>query len=494
MFRFTGNDKDHGIVDALNRSQAVIEFTADGQVISANDNFLETMGYKLAELKGRHHSLFCDADYVASPDYKAFWRDLAAGEFKSAEFKRFRRDGQAVWLQATYNPIRDHSGRVVRVVKFASDITQAKRQALDDGGKIRAIYRSQAVIEFTPQGEILTANDNFLKSIGYELREIAGQPHRMLCQSDYVASHDYDHLWAQLRAGNFQAGEFKRLGKGQRVVHIQAAYNPIFDDTGAVVKVVKFAVDITALVEKRLRNEDLARGVNAELGLVIERINDADALAAGATSASSETASVVNAVAAASEELGQSVRMIAGSMDQARSRVEGVFRSTEEANRSAGELNQSAEAMSDIVQLIQGIASQINLLALNATIESARAGEAGRGFAVVASEVKTLAGQVANSTRTIAGEIGRMQSISGAVVDALSGISGDMTAVLANVTEVASAMNQQSAVTGEIAQNMQTAVTAVDEIAGSLDHIARTFSEVSQASEQVKLTVETLVA
>ncbi len=494
MLMLNSDSHEHRIVQALFASQAVIEFKPDGTIITANDTFLRAVGYTLAEVKGRHHSLFCDPAYVASDAYLAFWQDLGAGRFKSDEFKRFRKNKESFWLQATYNPLKDRHGRVTGVIKVATDITAAKRTAIDDAGKIEAIYLSQAVIEFTPTGEIITANAKFLSTFGYDLSEISGKSHRMLCEPEFAASPAYASLWQGLREGKFASGEYPRIGKGGKIIYIQAAYNPIKDDEGRVVKVVKFAVDVTALVEKRLRNERLAVGVHQDLGGVIGDIQRADSLAMRATSASSETTSTVNSVAAAAEELSQSVRQIASNMDLARASVETVFNAAETANASASELNSSAASMGDVVSLIEDIASQINLLALNATIESARAGEAGRGFAVVASEVKALANQTTGSTKRIAAEINRMQGISTGVVESLANISSATTVVLANVTEVASALSQQSSVTGEISVNMQSAVAAVGQIEASLQQISDTFSAVTTASEKVKQSVETLVA
>ncbi len=485
---------DSYLIEALKKSQAIIEFTPDGRILTANANFLDAVGYSEKEIAGQHHSLFCPPDYVTTPEYRAFWKDLAAGRFQAGEFKRLGKNGRIVWLQASYNPVSDASGKIVRVVKFAADITNAKMLSLDSGGKITALNRAQAIIEFTPQGEVLTANDNFLTALGYRLDEIQGRHHRLFCDEAYVRSPEYQQFWAALGRGDFQAAEYKRIGKGGREVYIQASYNPIIDDTGAVVKVVKFATDITESVRKRLRNETLSREINSELGDVVKQMVEATQMSAIASTASSETGSVVNSVAAASEELSASVRDISESMVHAQVNVTDIFKYAENANASANTLNESAASMNNIVTLIQDIAGQINLLALNATIESARAGEAGRGFAVVAAEVKSLANQAARSTHTISTEIGNMQAVTTEVVDALRLISSSMNSVLENIASIAGAIEQQNAVTVGISGNMQAAVTAVHDIEENLGRITSMFSKVAEASEHVKESVETLVA
>lgn len=481
-------------LDALNASQAVIEFKPNGEILTANNNFLTALGYSLDEIVGNHHRIFCEKDFVNSPDYSRFWANLGSGIFQAGEFKRFNKRGEAVWIQASYNPIKNDKGEVIKVVKFAADITDAKIASIDAKGKIDAINRSNAVIEFYPDGQIITANENFCGALGYSLSEIKGKHHRMFCDAKYTASPEYEQFWSDLRSGKFQAAEYKRFGKGGKEIYIQASYNPIFDDTGKVVKVVKFAVDTTDAVLKRLRNERLSTEINHDLGGVVGQVNKAAEMSNKAAAASTETGAIVNSVAAAAEEMSQSVKDISNNMLNAKNNVEGVFSYAESANKSADNLSNSAAQMNNIVTIIQDIAGQINLLALNATIESARAGEAGRGFAVVASEVKTLASQVSNSTQTIGAEISNMQSVSGEVVKSLSLISSSMNSVLENVASVASAIEQQNAVTVDISQNMQQAVGAVNEISTSLEEINSAFGMVAEASEKVKTDVESLVA
>ncbi|MFK7891316.1 MAG: PAS domain-containing protein, partial [Granulosicoccus sp.] len=237
--------ENQAMIDAIDRVQAVISFDLDGNVLHANDNFLNTLGYTLDEIQGKHHRMFCEQDYSSSLDYKLFWKNLAAGEFATGEFKRLGKDGEAVWISASYNPVFDDAGKPVKVIKYATDITQSKVKAADDAGKITAINRAQAVIEFDLDGVILHANDNFLNTVHYSLEEIKGKHHRMFCEPELVASREYTQFWEALGRGEFHAGEFLRLAKDGSDVWINASYNPIVDADGKPVKVVKYAVDIT---------------------------------------------------------------------------------------------------------------------------------------------------------------------------------------------------------------------------------------------------------
>ncbi len=240
-------------LEALSRSLAVIEFELDGTIVQANGNFLKTLDYTLEEIKGRHHSMFVDPAQVHSHEYREFWAALNRGEFRSGEFRRIGKGGKEVWIQASYNPILDKDGKAIRVVKFASDVTAAKLQWADFQGQLAAISKAQAVIEFNLDGTIRTANENFLKAVGYSLEEIQGKHHSMFVDPAYASSHEYRQMWDDLRAGKFKVDECKRFAKGGREFWIQASYNPIFDQNGRPFKVVKFATDVTAA---KLQNAD----------------------------------------------------------------------------------------------------------------------------------------------------------------------------------------------------------------------------------------------
>ena len=417
--------EDAGKISAIGRAQAVIEFDLDGTILSANDNFLAVMGYRLDEIQGRHHSMFIGPGERDSAAYREFWARLGRGEFQSAEYKRFGNGGKEVWILASYNPILDETGRPFKVVKFASDISAQKLTNANYAGQIEAIGKSQAVIEFSMDGKVLTANENFLAALGYSLSEIVGRHHSMFMPAESRDSEAYRAFWARLNTGEFQSGEYQRAGKDGREIWIQASYNPIRDLDGKPYKIVKYASDTTAQVIARKRGETV-RGM-------------------------------MESVAAGAEELNASVREIAEAMTRSRETTSMAVDRVDVADRQAVRLTDAAESMSSIVQLIGNITGQINLLALNATIESARAGEAGRGFAVVASEVKSLANQAKQAADRIEQEIGNLNGISSDVVSALTAIKGAIRNVSEYVASTAAAVEEQSTVTGEMSANMRRA-------------------------------------
>lgn len=245
---------------AVERSQALIEFDLEGHILDANQNFLDCVGYRLEDIQGRHHRIFCDDAYAQSRAYREFWEKLGRGEADAGEYQRIGRDGREIWLQASYNPIFDQAGRPVKVVKFATDVTEARQRAADYAGKMAAIDRSQAVIEFDLHGHILFANQNFLDTVGYRLEDIVGRHHRMFCSDDHAASREYREFWEKLGKGEYDADEYKRIAKGGREIWIQASYNPILNASGKPYKIVKVATDVTA---ERVRNAEFKGKVDA---------------------------------------------------------------------------------------------------------------------------------------------------------------------------------------------------------------------------------------
>ena len=480
------------IYQALNMSQAVIQFAPDGTILDANDNFCSAMGYSIGEIRGKHHRIFVDRAEAESADYAAFWETLRKGHYQQAEFRRFGKTGEEVWIQATYNPLLDSSGKVYRVIKFATDVTERKLRDADVAGQLAAIGKSQAVIEFDMDGNILTANDLFLGAMGYRLEEIVGKHHRLFVENSYGASPAYQTFWSSLRLGEFQQAEFKRFGKGGREVWIQATYNPILDMNGRPFKVVKFATDITEAVHARLQNEKLVALVLENMENIGNAVQVANTKFATTAEASHEVSATVQQVAAGAEQLDGSVQEIARSTAISTEQVAKAIAQTSSADTAVSDLSKSAEAMGGIIELIQDIAAQINLLALNATIESARAGEAGKGFAVVAGEVKSLASQVATATDRISTEIDTMQSVSDAVINALAVIKTSISEIESSVTGVGGAVEEQAAVTREISQNMQVTSQAVSEIDSGINEIRSSIQIADTASSTVREEVQGL--
>lgn len=482
--------EQEAMLQALNASQAVIQFDLDGIILSANENFLSTLGYSLDEIQGQHHRMFVEPAYAESAAYRNFWDSLRNGEYQAAIYKRIGKGGKEVWIQASYNPIKDKSGQVVKVVKYATDITEQTLQNADFSGQIDAISKSQAVIQFDLDGIILSANDNFLGALGYSQAEIKGQHHRMFVEPTYGQSDEYKEFWASLRRGEFQAAEYLRLGKGGQEVWIQASYNPIFDPSGKPIKVVKYATDITDQVKKREEEARTSALLIENLDKILVAVSSASEQSSSAAEAADETAKTVQSVASATEEFDASSREIARSMSTTQDEVAKVVEEAQKADESTQKLTAAAESMSNIVQMIQDIAGQINLLALNATIESARAGEAGKGFAVVASEVKSLANQVAQATDDISGEISGMQAIADEVVTRLNGIQTATEAVEVSVTSAADSVTEQTTSSAQMSTTMQTVSAAVQEVNANLSGVAKSVEDLAAEGEEMSRSLK----
>jgi len=477
-------------LNALNKSQAVIEFNLDGTIITANENFLNALGYRLDEIKGKHHSMFVDPVYREGAEYRKFWDDLRAGKFQMAQYKRIGKGGKEIWIEASYNPILDKNGKAYKVVKFATDVTAQKMRNTDFEGKLNAVNKSQAVIEFNLDGTIITANENFCSTLGYRLDEIQGKHHSLFVEPSFRDSSEYRKFWDDLRAGIYQAAQYKRIGKGGKEVWIEASYNPILNPDGKPYKVVKFATDIS-------KNIDALRGIKRDMGNYLSKIEDAvnvvNQQTTSASSGATQTTSNVQTVAAGAEELHASVVEISQTMSKTSTAADDAYDRVVETDAETKKLLEAAQAMTGIVSLIQKIAEQVNLLSLNATIEAARAGEAGKGFAVVASEVKNLATQVAEATHKIGGEINNIQDVVSIVAKGLQGIMSSIDNARGYVAGVAGAVEEQSAVARDMSSNMQSASQAMNEVSSNLSHIVNALDDVKSSVNQTKTAANDIV-
>jgi methyl-accepting chemotaxis protein len=466
------------VTAALGRSMARIEFDTKGNILRANENFEKTMGYKADEIVGKHHSMFVPEEIVHSADYEGFWKKLAAGEFLSGAFPRKRRDGSLLWLEATYNPVLGPDGKVAKIVKFASDITARRNKRALLQSVFDAISASQGVIEFDLEGNILTANENFLSVVGYSLDEIKGKHHSMFMPADMRGSAEYRTFWQNLNQGKFQAGQFQRVGKNGREVWIEATYNPVLDAVGNPIKVIKFATDITENTKLLL---DLKQMIDSNFAEIDGNIGELDQRTINSVDASANTMELTRNVAASAEQMAASIAEISQSMAQSRGETERAYEQTNTANEMTQRMTGVVDQMGSIVEVIRDIAGQINLLALNATIESARAGEAGKGFAVVANEVKNLANQAARATEDITQEITGIQSISSEVASALETIRGSVETVRNDVTSISSAVTEQTAVTENVSVNMRDMAHSVEELTRNLEAIRTTSGTVASS-------------
>jgi methyl-accepting chemotaxis protein len=365
---------------AIDRVQAVIEFDLGGHVLHANPNFLRQMGYTLDEVRGQHHRLFCDPAYAQSEDYAEFWHRLASGQVHNGEFKRRRRDGSEVWIQASYNPVFDPEGHPVKVVKFATDVTASRYSTSEANGKLAALSRSQAVIEFDLLGNVLGANHNFLRMMGYTDGEVTGLHHSLFCEPEQVHTPGYRHFWADLAQGQFKRGRFRRCSKLGSEVWIHATYNPILDSEGRPYKIVKFATDITERVQREQQQAQALAALQAQVSQLSRQLEGT------------------------AQQVGQAHELAR----QLRQDVLDGSRSTARSVSTLGEMRQVAMELHDLVPATQAWTSQTHQLALGAGMEAARAGEHGAGLGVVADGLRQLAQQADRQAQAVGTRVARL--------------------------------------------------------------------------------------
>ena len=526
-------DADYrGQIAAINRAQAVIEFGMDGVVHAVNDNFAAVMGYAREEVVGKHHRMFAEPSLASSPEYRDFWSKLNRGESDVGIYKRIGKGGKEVWIQASYNPIPDASGKFVKVVKYATDVTEQMVNNADFAGQLAAISRAQAVIEFDMDGTVRKINENFARFTGYSAAEVVGRHHSMFTEPSYSGSPEYRAFWDKLNRGEPDIGSYKRVVKGGREVWIQASYNPIPDANGKPFKVVKYANDVTASMKAQQQLESavsqtqsalklaadgdltqriplegkagelevLCRSVNSLLDSttdLVKRVKSAtgevqlgaEEISRGNLNLSQRTekqASSLEETAASMEEMTSTVRQTADNAGQANQLAMAARQQAEKGGSVVGDavaamagINESSKKIADIIGVIDEIAFQTNLLALNAAVEAARAGEQGRGFAVVATEVRNLAGRSATAAKEIKSLI--LDSVSkveqgSRLVDESGHVLGEIVSSVKKVTdivaEIAAASREQSSGIDQVNKAVMLMDTTTQENAALVEEAA----------------------
>ncbi len=529
---------NNGQLAAINHIMAVIEFDLQGNILNANQNFLNTVGYDLANIVGQHHRMFVLPEQRSAAEYQQFWRDLAQGKPQAGVFQRVGKQGQGIWLRASYNPIQDQCGRTYKIVKYATDITETYIKDLDNKGQIDSIHRSLGTIEFSLDGRIQKVNQNFLNVVGYAESEVVGKPHSMFMPDSDRTSAAYQAFWKNLAKGEFQTGVFRRKGKQGQDIWLQASYNPIFNEKGEPVKVVKFATDITTqkiteigliqavaetqrLLESAQQGDmtaridlagkaeqilNLSRGINALMDMVssilmqvkesADTINTAaNEISSGNTDLSTRTEKQAHSLqdtASSMSQLAGTVKLNADNAKQANQLALNATTVAEKGGQAVSEvvstmsaINESAKKIEDIISVIDGIAFQTNILALNAAVEAARAGEQGKGFAVVAGEVRNLAQRSAMAAKEIKELIGNAVNKTMEGTQLVEGAGKTMVDIVHSVKQVSEIISEISAASVEQTAGIDQVNLAINSMDDVTQQNAALVEEAAAAAESL---------
>ncbi|MDX4012310.1 PAS domain-containing methyl-accepting chemotaxis protein [Aliarcobacter skirrowii] len=489
---FLTNKFDRFQLDAIDEAFAVVHFKLNGTILKANKNFLNIMGYSLEEIRGENHKIFCEDSFVNSAEYKQAWDAVNRGVSISADVKRVKRDGKFVFFKATYMPIKNSQKSVVEVVLLAQDITKNRLNDLYFRGQVDAINKSQAVIEFDMQGNILNANKNFLDTIGYTKDEIVGKHHSIFCEESYKNSNEYKEFWKKLNSGEFDSAEYLRIGKNEKEVWIQATYNPIFDLDGKPFKVVKYATDISlkkfAMFEVGKKIEDLTKSLQDLQNASTTMVKEADVSMKGSQEVSVSIEELDAAVLELSnkiENMLSSITNISNTTSESEKIVLEAKEQSKESSNAMLKLNEESIKIGDTIEVISQIAFQTNILSLNAAVEAATAGEAGKGFAVVAQEVRNLATRSNEAAKNINEAIGLIQNLVKNSLDSIHKIDDKIENISNISSTISSSVREQQVISNELASNASQTSQTLNQIS---QNMVRVSSSTSNTDKEAKTT------
>ena len=500
LFSFSNNKEEKAQLNAIDEHFAVISFSPDGIILEANQNFLNALGYTENEVLGKHHKIFCDSKLVNSKEYSDFWHELKKGTAQTSEFKRIKKDGHSIFIQASYTPIKDNSGKVYKIIKFAQDVTAKKLEDLYFKGQIQAIGKSQAIIEFDMNGIILNANENFLKAIDYSLDEIKGKHHSMFCEESYKNSNEYKDFWEKLNNAEFQSGEFLRIGKDGKKVYIQATYNPIIDIDNKPFKVVKYATEITARKNTMFSIQKNIEKLNKSLNHLSGASNSMSIDAENSMKGSQEVSVSIEQMDQAVNDLSEKIEIMLSSITSianAAANGEKIALGAKEQSKSTSsdiiKLNQESSKIGETINLITQIAFQTNILSLNAAVEAATAGEAGRGFAVVAAEVRNLATRSNEAAKEITSAIESIQTLVKNSLKSINSVDSTIEEISLMSSNISKSILEQKTISNQLASTALQTSKGLNEISNSMINVSQSAQNTRDEAIETKNASEELI-